>query len=268
MRTINNHSTVERTKQSGFTLIELLVVIAIIAILAAILLPVLEKAKEKGLSISCASNLRQLGLAAVQYAGDNKDQWPYTYYYDSSGDLYWWEDFCSPYIQSQSTSNVAVDECPAALTHTDWIANRPPGTPTPLVADYIGNEVWGVLGNDVSAYPQWAPPGGNGPLTDGNRSPNSSTFASAVGDNSGTILFFDGLYNNFQIWALEMTDAWYNAGYGTAYDGNNPATTSPAMTDGVVGKRHLQGFNAAFCDGHAAYIKNSTLGMWTIRAGD
>ncbi len=85
-----------RTK-SGFTLIELLVVIAIIAILAAILFPVFAQVREKARQTSCESNMKQLGLAFVQYSQDYDEAMPVPFsFYPGQG----WAATIYPYDKS------------------------------------------------------------------------------------------------------------------------------------------------------------------------
>ena len=73
---INTIRTNRKARWSGFTLIELLVVLAVIAILAGLLFPVFAKAREKARQVTCLSNLRQLGLATLQYTQDNNELMP------------------------------------------------------------------------------------------------------------------------------------------------------------------------------------------------
>ena len=104
-------------KQKGFTLIELLVVIAIIAILAAILFPVFAKAREKARQTTCASNLKQLGSAHMQYAQDYDERLggamftvsTSPYIVDQCGShMSFWTLYLEPYIKSSG-----VYKCPS-----------------------------------------------------------------------------------------------------------------------------------------------------------
>lgn len=82
MNPINEHGgrgqggQMQRTQDRGFTLIELLIVIAIIALLSAILLPVFAQVREKARAISCASQLKQIGISLLQYAQDYDETLP------------------------------------------------------------------------------------------------------------------------------------------------------------------------------------------------
>ena len=104
-------------RRTGFTLIELLVVIAIIAILAAILFPVFARAREQARKTTCASNLRQLALAAKMYAQDYDDRLPLDYYAGNSsttssrlvGQVF-------PYIK-----NMGIFYCPSLPRTAEWM---------------------------------------------------------------------------------------------------------------------------------------------------
>ena len=91
-----------RSNKQGFTLIELLVVIAIIAILAAILFPVFAQAREKARAISCLSNQKQIGTAAMMYLQDYDETYPMDQYFTGvkNDDQVTWADMFYPYIKN------------------------------------------------------------------------------------------------------------------------------------------------------------------------
>ncbi len=208
----------------GFTLIELLVVIAIIAILAAILFPVFARAREKARQTSCLSNVKQLSLGLVMYAGDYDGRMPDTLMgRDTCGgdfSLTWrWYVVMEPYLK-----NNQVFKCPSSDITVGYGAVR---------------EVLGYAGGLGYIADEWAPyddpDSGYGQSMDGMEKP------------AEIITIVDCVY-----WVCER-EYWKRTDNASSPTAALAAKYNHAYY--VVDSRHNDGANAAFADGHAKWVK-------------
>jgi prepilin-type N-terminal cleavage/methylation domain-containing protein len=241
----------KETKDScdkAFTLIELLVVIAIIAILAAMLLPALAKAKAKAQTASCMNNNKQIGLALIMYVGDNMDRMPWPNFENSTlnpTQLPGWLYKPLPGGNNPPDPTIAPYNANTQLAYQDgqlWPYLKSEGVyqcPADVVLNWK-NQNWKNRPNKLSSY-TW-----NGCLVN-----NGATAYSAYAYKIST---FPAL--SYLSWEPDgnQTPQPLNNVYN---DGaSNPSTTSAPEGEGVS-KLHGSGCVVLALDGHVIFMKQT-----------
>lgn len=164
---------------AGFTLIELLVVIAIIAILAAILLPVLDSAKRRGQQAACINNFRQIGIAVNMYPTDFNGVYPNCLTKPANTEAYYvWQ----PRLLNYTENGRHVFFCPAAQPNSVWDTNGNP-TLTHIIGEYGKLDWYTILtGDPASDGTRFSCGWNDWGLVEGNNTSSGQGMGGDVGD--------------------------------------------------------------------------------------